>query len=328
MKRTVGLWRQTACAISLIGLAGSALAWGAEGHKTVAAIAAEQLKGTATEARVKGLLHASETLLDASVWADCAKGFIYCHKQPTPEMQDFAAGNPDHHGYHYTDVPIQALEYTAGSVGTTDHDVVQTIKQAVFGLQGDTSDARNPHHFTPRQSLMILAHMVGDIHQPLHVGAAYLDLDGRPVMPTEDDMKQTGTEGGNFLFIGGKSRVLHGYWDSDAVKTLMRRKQAKTPQALAKALLADDDTPVVLEGDLDSIVIAWANESLAAARTAFEGVVISEHRTNFKDSQGDLAAGWAVTLPQDYTKTSSDVASGRLLSAGKRLAAILRLALE
>jgi hypothetical protein len=49
-----------------------ALAWGPEGHQTVAAIA-DKLLGGQTHAKVKEIL-GPLILEDAAVWADCAKG--------------------------------------------------------------------------------------------------------------------------------------------------------------------------------------------------------------------------------------------------------------
>ena len=54
------------------------------------AIADEVLKkNPTTKAKVKDIL-GGHTLATVSVWADCAKGFMYCQRAPTPEEHAYA----------------------------------------------------------------------------------------------------------------------------------------------------------------------------------------------------------------------------------------------
>jgi hypothetical protein len=71
----------------------TAWGWGSEGHQTIGAIADTLLAGTPAAQRVQELLP-GETLSTAAIWADCAKGFRYCHRALTPEMQAFVDANP------------------------------------------------------------------------------------------------------------------------------------------------------------------------------------------------------------------------------------------
>jgi ABC-type antimicrobial peptide transport system ATPase subunit len=130
----------------------NAMALGDEGHKTIGAIADKLITGSHAEAKVKALLLPGESLQSISIWADCAKG-TFCGPQ-TPEMTAFAIQNPAHAAYHYTNLPVQFTAYTTGAAGTTDHDIVQTLKQAIAVLQGNDTDLSNPHHFTPRQAVL------------------------------------------------------------------------------------------------------------------------------------------------------------------------------
>ena len=311
--------------------ASQAFAWGGDGHQTVGAIADQLLAGTPAEKKLQALLLPGETLQTAALWADCAKGFQYCRKALTPEQQTFINNNPQHHGYHYTDVPYELTRYVANTVGTTDHDVVQIIQQSIAALQGNTDASANPHGFSQREAILLLAHLVGDIHQPLHVGAAYLTDGGESKIPTEDDLKSAAvkeTQGGNKLHINGTSRVLHGYWDGDAVKTLMRRRTVKKPADLANSLLARDNRPVILPSDLNAAVVSWADESISSAKIAFQGMGIGEHKDSYPGRNGATSDGWDVTLPAAYPKTASYVAAERLLLAGKRLASLLQVSLK
>jgi hypothetical protein len=75
---------------------------------------------------------------------------------------------------------------------------------------------------------MLLAHLVGDIHQPLHVGAQYFDENGQPVNP-DTGGAATPDQGGNSLTLvlnrpndhghPQTTAVFHTYWDDATVDT-------------------------------------------------------------------------------------------------------------
>src|SRR5262249_25373501 len=83
--------------------------------------------------------------------------------------------------------------------------------------------------FTKRNALRLLIHFVGDLHQPLHVGSGFMNLDGpngATVIATDPNfIKQHGLDsdqGANLLLIDGhKTDPLHGHWDNDLVADLM-----------------------------------------------------------------------------------------------------------
>ena len=62
-------------------------------------------------------------------------------------------------------------------------------------LQGRIPE-ENERKITKPVALILLAHYLADIHQPLHVGAAYFDAQGRPADP-EKDKSALADEGGN-----------------------------------------------------------------------------------------------------------------------------------
>ncbi len=164
----------------LIVLPTTSFGWGNEGHQTVGAIADRLLVGSKASQELNNLLKQGETLSNVSIWADCAKG--YCGPL-TPEMHEFVAANPKHHNYHFTDIPFQKAHYEAGTVGSAEDDVVHIIQQAIEVLRGHQDAAHNPHGFTKRQALLLLTHLVGDIHQPLHVGTAYVNDNDEYAIP-------------------------------------------------------------------------------------------------------------------------------------------------
>jgi hypothetical protein len=289
---------------------------------TVGAIADRLIANTHAGSEVAALLRPGESLESIAIWADCAKG--YCGPL-TDEMKVFVQANPKHHDYHFTDVPFQASEYRLGMVGTNDHDIVQTLQQCIAVLKGDTSPAANPNALTQRQALLLLTHLVGDLHQPLHVGTAYLNTDDAFVVPASqaqvDDITVFQTHGDNYLLIG--SRAMHAYWDGQAVDYAMRRVHATTAREFADSLVGGTPRPAATNGDMTTWPTQWANETLVVARRAHQGVVPGD-REEGQDRFGQSHFQWPVEVPSAYAKTISGVASDQIRKAGYRLADVLQ----
>ncbi len=107
---------------------------------------------------------------------------------------------------------IQHDHYSRRYAGTSSHDIVSAIDAALAVLQ----DKPAPVPFSiedKKEALFLLAHLVGDLHQPLHVGAVYLDEDGNLVNPDAGAGVDPATEtfGGNLISSGSDN--LHHEWD-------------------------------------------------------------------------------------------------------------------
>jgi hypothetical protein len=197
--------KKLACVLALGAafVSTNVMAWGNDGHRVVGAIADQLIKGSNAEKQVRALLLPGESLEKVSTWMDCVKG-SYCGPQ-TQEMTEYTAANPKHSEYHYTDVPFQLHEYHDHGVGTDEHDIVQSLRQAIWVLQGKDGAAVNPHKFTKRQALLLLAHLAGDVHQPLHVGSAFINKEGQFVVPSKqeqiDGVNIFNPQGGNNMLL-------------------------------------------------------------------------------------------------------------------------------
>jgi hypothetical protein len=344
--------KKIALALALAGAFASfnAQAWGYEGHRAVAAIAERLLKGTNAEKQIAALLKPGESLESISVWADCVKGST-CGPQ-TPEMQEYVAANARHGEYHYTDVPYQMEHYRDGAMGTSDVDIVVTLRQAIAVLQGKTDPASNPHGFTRRQALLVITHLVGDIHQPLHVGASYVDKSGKFVVPGShaevDNVNIFDPRGGNNLMIDDEkmsstsaslipgeakplppgvtrsaTRPLHSYWDSTVVDYAMRRSSTKTPEQFAQKMVESHPDIARSAGEPGTWPTQWADDSLAAARVAFTGVTAGK-MSQQTSRKGEVYYTFAMDTPPNYPVPSSDLARTQLVKGGYRLAALLQ----
>jgi hypothetical protein len=313
-------------AAALLCASSTAWAWGYDGHRAVGAIADQLIRGTNAEKQVKALLLPGESLEKAAVWMDCIKSSTAgpaCGPQ-TQEMLDYVQANPRHAEYHYANLPFQALEYQPRAVGAGSHDIVQSMRQAVWVLQGKDGAAVNPHKFTKRQALLLLAHLAGDMHQPLHVGNAYLDKNGAFVVPAKpeqvDDVTVFSAVGGNALLLEA-NRSLHNYWDYPLVDYAMRRVEAQTPDQYARIALAGKPGVTEFDGDPAEWAPLLAAESLAVAKRAYAGLKVGPMQAvPTKESK----VSWPVVAPEDYPVTSSAIVKEQLAKAGMRLAAMLQ----
>lgn len=215
--------------------------------------------------------------------------------------------------YHFVDVPYQHGSYGPTELSASAHDAVSIIDEAAYFLKNGADQPTAIVKFTTaREALFVLAHLVGDIHQPLHVGAVYLDPQGNVVDPGHDEAlgKSTATRGGNSIFDGAseaqKKPELHGEWDKIA---------ASLGTSASPALVAEAQQNVVADsGDAAGWPAQWASESVALARDqVFSGMTYA------------AAAGgkWTFTAPSGYAGTRTTVQRLQLERAGVRLAALL-----
>jgi hypothetical protein len=179
-------------ALVMLAVRPSTNAYAPLGREIVGAIADERLANTPTGAKVYTLLDGL-TLEKASLipdeikrWdrkgVDDARSFHYsAHRTIDRQLRDFWRANqpsqganspaPSHHWFHYTDVPVAPPQtYCAGATGRSKWDIVHMIPFCIDMLQGRISE-QNERKITKTVALILLAHYVADIHQPLHVGA-------------------------------------------------------------------------------------------------------------------------------------------------------------
>jgi hypothetical protein len=234
-------------------------------HRTVGMVADLLLKNESAGATVNQRLGAS--LSEAATWADCGKGI--CGPLSDDEKA-YVPSNAQHKDYHYTDVPIQQSFYKLGMAGTRNNDVVQIITQAVNTLRG--KNVNGSAKLDQSSALWVLAHMVGDIHQPLHVGAIYFDQDCKsPVDPNVTGAGQPSfgigstaisTDGENDLLLGGNKSFHVTYWDDGTVIEAMRLAGAKKKSVDELASFIVEHPPAGWEtaGDPATWSEQWATE--------------------------------------------------------------------
>jgi nuclease S1 len=195
-----------------------AFAWGAVGHRTVAALAATEL-APAARAEVARLLQgeADPTLAGVANWADDLRDH--------PPADDPGIGKRTSR-WHYVNLAEDDCGYVPPKHCPDGDCVIEAIRR-----QRDVLADRTQPDAARAQALKFLVHFVGDAHQPLHAGYAR-------------------DKGGNTfqLQVGGQGTNLHALWDSglfagvdDArlLKTVrqwpLRKDRIRDPAAWAEA---------------------------------------------------------------------------------------------
>ena len=168
-------WSFVAAAAVLIPA--PALAWGKTGHRVIAAIADTQLSGLA-RAHVEQILGAGESLDDAATWPDEMRS------APGPFWQKIATP------WHY--VTVNGIIYDHAP---PEGDALEALNHFRTVLKDPNASLADK-----QLALRFIIHLVGDLHQPLHVGKC-CDKGGNEVKVT----------------FFGKPTNLHALWDSQLV---------------------------------------------------------------------------------------------------------------
>ena len=357
----VGLW------LGLVLFASFANAYGPQGHRLVGAIADHRLKGKPAAAKIDSLLDGL-TLAQAALLPDEIKSwdknptaklkYLPAHPVIAAQLRAFWEANPNepnaqhrpsHRTFHYTDVPIAGnSKYADGMVGRFPSDIVHMLSFCVRVLQGEESEI-NAYRITKPVAVILLAHFLGDIHQPLHVGAEFFDKHGKPVNPDAGGEDAAADQGGNTLHLvlaphlrgwprhynGEVADSLHLFWDQtaavaaiDAWKEKLVAEQpelgAVSNKKMAELLAAREPEHWKLDPTLEPSqwAEALANEMLPIARQAHERLTY-EH-IQVQNSHGEpLASGTAKADGNSYPAFAANVAENELHKAGWRLAALL-----
>jgi hypothetical protein len=357
-------------AFAIVTFRASVCAYGPLGHKIVGAIADERLASTPTAAKVSALLEGL-TLEKAALIADEIKGwdnrgvddpksFRYSSRRNIDrQLRDFWRANqpthytnsaaPSHHWFHYTDVPVMpAQRYRDGTIGRGKWDIVHMIPFCIDVLQGRVPE-QNDRKITKTVALILLAHYLADIHQPLHVGAAYFDEQGRTTDP-DKNKSALADEGGNTFTLelsdepprrrGIRKKKFHGFWDYDAVNALFPQVPGRLPKKELEAQIEPFKQQLVHDMatneprnwqmpsnvSIDSYAEVWADEILPIAREAHARLEFRDVKP-FLDNDRIVAAGEAIEKPAPgqtlYRTWASSVVRDELHKAGWRLADLL-----
>jgi hypothetical protein len=271
----------------VILLPSPAFAWWDYGHKSVATIAYAELTPQAKREIARLIAHSAEldtpqcrirSLEDAAYWPDCIRAYNERFNYTFP--------------WHYQDIDVcRPFDVKAackdGSCVTAQ--IARNLKLLV--------DPKLPM----RERLMALAfvaHLVGDLHMPLHVG-------------------EHGDNGGNAITasygaIGGKLN-LHSIWDG-----LLAERAISSPPGGPRGILASytpDQIAAMQQGKVED----WARETWQLSRDDVYGLMFNA------PCRGKQTG--PVAVDETMTQKMIPVVRLQIARAGVRLAKLLNAAL-
>lgn len=233
--------------------------WGRTGHRIVARVAASQLTPR-TKERVRELL-GRETLASVAAWGD-----------------EIRSERPATANWHYVNIPLTDSRYIPAR-----HCAEGCIFTALATQMRVLAD-RNAARSDRADALKWVVHLIGDLHQPLHVG-------------------ERGDRGGNDVKLTwqGKPSNLHRLWDSQLIEEEDRSEDAWVTRF---------EREIARRGDLAAIrsgtPIDWGMESHAISRdVAYPFLPTS------------------LMLDREYFEQVHSVMDDQLFRAGVRLASVL-----
>ena len=228
----------------------SAMAWGPKGHDTVAYIAEKHLSKKTLQ-KVLEVLD-GHSLVYVANWMD-------------------NASHTDEYAYtktwHYVNVDPSEGSY-ANSVKAASGDAVTAINTLVDNLKSGELTADEE-----RVQLMMLIHIVGDIHCPMHAGR-------------KSDRGGNGTEVKYF----GKQKKLHSVWDSEIVESAHRWSYSEWQDQIDRA------TPKQQQAYMQGTPNDWIEETVALANECYESAAKAGNMSY------DYVAEYAPVIEQQFLK--------------------------
>lgn len=228
----------------------NASAWGPKGHDTVAYIAEKHLSKK-TLKRVQEVLD-GHSLVYVANWMDNAS-----------HTNEYAYTKT----WHYVNVDPEEGTYAnskkdaAGDVVTAINSIVENLKSGELTLEEEQAQ------------LMMLIHLVGDMHCPMHAGH-------------KSDRGGNGTQVKYF----GKQKKLHSVWDSEIVESAHRWSysewQFQVDRASKKAQKA------IVQGTPND----WIEETVVLANDIYE------ESTTQQNLSYDYVAIYAPVIEQQFLK--------------------------
>ncbi len=290
-----------------------AFGWGEQGHRLIGMIAEQRLRSNAVmDQKLTELLGPNVHLGRLALCADDIRAFVRavnkgedgifpsgCFLTREEILTQFNTTD----NWHFINLPLTANGANIAHTSQVLNDACDAKPLCVVNrirfFQQQLADTSLPSQ-TRRVALMFLAHLVGDIHQPLHSTARAADA------------------GGNNVFVRFFNQVqkLHQVWDSSILSHINTTNNNGPLSDSELVTLLTTNSPAVANTGFNPE--AWAFESFDAARsTAYKGV------PNLQNNQAN-----PVNLKSAiYQTAGAKVVQARLYAASVRLAAVIVSAL-
>ena len=268
-----------------------ALAFGELGHRVIASLAFSYLtpqakiqiqKILALESSSRSLNNTNKsgvtdslknTFVDISIWADKIR---FYQKETGP--------------WHYVNWEVGDTLYNESQLEKPN--IISALKEQINVLKNPKVMAQEK-----KVALMWVVHLLGDLHQPLHMGEDH-DRGG-------NDQK---------VKVNRRTFNLHAVWDHVLLDKLNLDEDEMVMKLLTE--LAQDKTFVTR--NMRGTVEDWAKESHRKAKSCY----VLRWKGNH-ESEEKIPKGIKVSLEKPYTEAGTRVSAEQLKLGGIRLAALL-----
>jgi len=289
------------------------LAWGCNGHKTVAYIAFERLNPRAKSAvlellsqlpQIPNLKHYcagdDNPFVQVSTWAD-----------------DIRTQRPETGPWHYIDIPRGIIKYDKKYCPLPEGCLITAINQQIAVLRDHKASTQSKS-----MALLFLIHFLGDLHQPLH-DISNNDRGGNCVPVSLFGQRPKEFPNENF------KPNLHSVWDTDLVERDMAGRSVADFATYLDAKYADLERSCA-NGHMD--FVKWAMESHNHAEAAAYGKlpvsVPVEKPMEVALCSDDSHVSYRLAslnevVNEPYFLATQEVLEEQLSRAGVRLAVIL-----
>jgi S1/P1 Nuclease len=172
-------------------------AWGNAGHRIVAKIAYNQLKPAVKDSINKYLQLAH--IEDAGTWMDDVRSdpsYAYMSTWHYINIEKGHDGNLD---------SLDKIIIEAGKNVKDVHDVPDSVANIIWAINRAITELENRQNLSKDQialDIKMLFHLVGDLHQPLHVGYG-VDRGGNSIV----------------VYVHNQPSNLHRVWDTDMIES-------------------------------------------------------------------------------------------------------------
>jgi hypothetical protein len=288
--------------------------WSADRHQLIGEVADYLLTAAARRAAEEVLHRGGSTKLgDVADWADQLRGAAGPNDPETIAFLADAANRAEHARWHYLNLPFGTQRYDEvvlkPFIPADGAHVVAMVPRCAAALMTPTA------RLSRTNALRWLTHLVGDLHQPMHLGCGYLDESVEPPRLVGDPALARGLRsdrGGNDLLLSTPlDRVnLHGYWDG----VLSSAKLTEIESAAAAMT-----PPQVTAASVPQLVVDWVDEALTICRDAFWSVrIVGRHAADRRKMVVEFAHGLEA-----YETRNAPHVPRQMARAAVRLAAIV-----
>lgn len=264
------MWIRSLLVAALCVTSQDGFAWGRDGHRAICLIAWEQLNPT-TKTQVLDLLDITtdDQFADACTWADA-----------------IVKERPETASWHTASLPSAAREFDmARDCKAPASCVIEQVGRHAAVLRSDAPK------MVKAEALKFLAHLIGDLHQPLNIG--FTDhLPARQIS-------------GQFM---GLSTNLHAVWDAGLLRT-----RVPPGEDGGRIIFNDAAWAGRMYGAHKKTPLEWANETL--------WITVSPPTGFLGNKGGDV-------FNDNYIRQNRPVALEQIDKAGVRLADVLNGALR